>query len=404
MDALVAAFQHSNFRRQSRSPLGDKQPAALCPHLHCSKMHLPDDCCICSNQRHPIARCWHTIGLPAAKVHMLEQFKAQQASGAGPWSAQSVKAVTVEPQVAAIASVQTPDLTLWTPNLIESGVILNKAEGNLYDVKEMDHNYSHGFKSSFLLHQLSNSPTISAIPEYFNSNHNALDMIRLPDDGPEVAFVSRVQQSNTVLAHVDTEATVMVPKVLGEIHGAVPTNACCGTAMTGSKATIDALGTWMVNLVVSVDGKDRPLPLEGTTQITDFQHCSLSLHALKELGFNCAHVLMQNGNFLKITMEDIEYVFPLLSINGGDYVEMRIHCPPPVYVAAYTVARLDLTKNFHPESLYSLLHLRYGYPGPKAMELILKGERTQRTDQRSHPRILQMSYLRQRKDQFTTRK
>jgi hypothetical protein len=55
---------------------------------------------------------------------------------------------------------------------------------------------------------------------------------------------------------------------------------------------------------------------------------------------------------------------------------MRIHRPPPASAAAYTVARLDLAKNFHPESLYSLLHLRYGCPGQKAMELILKGERT----------------------------
>jgi hypothetical protein len=173
-----------------------------------TKMHSPDDCCICSNQRHPIAQCWHIIGLPVAKVHMLEQFKAQQASGAGPWSAQSVKALTVEPQVAPIASVQTPDPTLCTSNLNKSGVILNKAKGDLLDVKEMDHNYSHGFKSSFLLHHLTNNPTVSAIPEYFNGNHNALNMIRLLDDSPEVAFVSRVQWSNTVLAHKDMGATV----------------------------------------------------------------------------------------------------------------------------------------------------------------------------------------------------
>jgi hypothetical protein len=38
------------------------------------------------------------------------------------------------------------------------------------------------------------------------------------------------------------------------------------------------------------------------------------------------------------------------------------------------VACLDLAKNFHHNSLYSLLHLYYGCPGPKAMELILKEE------------------------------
>jgi hypothetical protein len=229
-------------------------------------------------------------------------------------------------------------------------------------VKEMDHNYSHGDKSSFLLHHLANSPTVSAISENFNGNHNAPDMIRLPDDGPEVAFVLCVQRSDTVLAHVDMGATVMVSNILGEIHGAVPTNACCGTAMTGSRATINALGTWMVDLVGSVDGKDLPLALQGKTQRADFQRRSLSLHALKELGFDCAHILTQNGNFLKINMEGIEYVFPLLTINGCDYVKMRIHCPPPASAAAYTVPRLDLAKNFHPESLYSLLHLQYGCP------------------------------------------
>jgi hypothetical protein len=96
-NALVAAFQHSNFRGQSCPPLEDKNPAALCLHLHCPKMHSPDDCCICSSQQHPIKRCWHVIGLPMAKVHMLEQFKAQQASGAGPWTAKDVKAIYVVP-------------------------------------------------------------------------------------------------------------------------------------------------------------------------------------------------------------------------------------------------------------------------------------------------------------------
>jgi hypothetical protein len=144
--------------------------------------------------------------------------------------------------------------------------------------------------------------------------------------------------------------------------------------MTGSKATIDALGTWMINLVGSKAGKDLPLALRGTTQITGFQRRSLSLHALKELGFDCAHVLTQEGNLLKITMDGEEHVFPLNTINGGDYVEMQIHSPPSASVAAFTVARLDLAKNFQADGLFTLLHLRYGCPGRKAMEVILKGE------------------------------
>jgi hypothetical protein len=78
---------------------------------------------------------------------------------------------------------------------------------------------------------------------------------------PTVLKSTRVNRSDTVVAHVDTGATVMVSNVHGEIHGAIPTTVHCGTAMTGSRATIDALGTWMVDLVGSVDGKDLPLAL-----------------------------------------------------------------------------------------------------------------------------------------------
>jgi hypothetical protein len=107
---------------------------------------------------------------------------------------------------------------------------------------------------------LANKPNVSAIPvvieesvllttEEEQSDH----ISNLPTDRPEVAFVSRVNRTDTVVAHVDTGATVMVSNVQGEIHGAIPTTAHCGTAMTGSRATIHALGTWMVDLVGSVD-------------------------------------------------------------------------------------------------------------------------------------------------------
>jgi hypothetical protein len=255
---------------------------------------------------------------------MAKQFKAQHASGSGPWTGKAVNVIDIEPLV---ASLQVTDTTLRVLSLSESGLILNEAEGDLHDVKEMDNLYSHGFKSS-VLHHLSTSPTVSAIPEYPQQVPSP-KVTSLPDDGPEVHFILKHNRTDTVLAHVDTGATVMVSNVMGEIHGAVPTNARCGTAMTGSKATIDTLGTWMIDLVGSKARKDLPLALRGTTQITGFQQRSLSLHALKELGFDCAHVLTQEGNLLKITMDGEEHVFPLLMINGGDYVKMRIHSPPP---------------------------------------------------------------------------
>jgi hypothetical protein len=112
------------------------------------------------------------------------------------------------------------------------------------------------FKSSFLVHYPDSSPSVSAIP-------TSPELVpTLPDDSPEVHFVSRV-----VIAHVDTGATVMVSNV----HGAMPTKAHCRTAMTGSWATIDATGTWMINLVGSTNGNNLSLALCGTTQITDLQ-------------------------------------------------------------------------------------------------------------------------------------
>jgi hypothetical protein len=295
---------------------------------------------------------------------MADQYKLHFQQSTGPWVNQpKVHSITPE---ATVSSVLIPAKDLVSPSLSLSGQVLNEAEGDLHDVKEMD----FGFTLSFLKHHLSEKPNVSAIPQEMLSWPQAT----LPDDGPEVTFVSRVNCTDTVLAHVDTGATVMVANIAGEIHGAIPTTSHCGTAMTGSKASIDAIGTWMIELVGSIDGKDLPLALRGTTQIPTFQRCSLSLHALKDLGIDCAHRLTQSGNFLDISVDKVTYVFPLLTINGGDYAEMRIHCPPPASVAAFSVARLDLAKNFKADGLYYLLHLRYGCSGRRAMELILHSD------------------------------
>ena len=130
VDAVVAAFQHSHFRRQQRPPLGDKRPAGLCPHMHCSKHHSPDDCCNCNNQRHPIERCWHVVGVPENKKHMLDQFKVQQSTSSGP-RVPNVK-------VPSVSVIQMPSDDLVVPYPTKSGIVLNEAKGNLHDVKEID--------------------------------------------------------------------------------------------------------------------------------------------------------------------------------------------------------------------------------------------------------------------------
>ena len=127
--------------------------------------------------------------------------------------------------------------------------------------------------------------------------------------------------------------------------------------MTGERAPIDALGTWMIDLPGCIDGRDLSLTLPGTTQITSFQRRSLSLHTLKDQGIDCGHILTKKGNFLDLWVDDVYYRFPLLTINGGDYVEIHVHPPPSPTVASINVSRLDPTKNFPTDGLYYLLHL-----------------------------------------------
>jgi hypothetical protein len=154
VDDVVTAIQ-GHFMRK-RQPQADKRPSALCRHLACLKQHSPDDCCICSGQRHPIEKCWHISGLPAGKQHMADQYKFHFQQSTGPWVNQpKVHSITPE---ATVLSVLIPAKDLVSPSLSMSGQVLNEAEGDLHDVKEMD----FGFILSFLKHHLSAKPNVSA--------------------------------------------------------------------------------------------------------------------------------------------------------------------------------------------------------------------------------------------------
>jgi hypothetical protein len=112
---------------------------------------------------------------------MADQFKLHYQQLTGPWINQPrVQSITlpIEPNVSAIL---IPDKSLVLPLLTTSGQILSKAEGDLHDVKEMD----FCFTSFFLRQHLSPKPNVSAIP-------TTPKTINLPDDGPEVTFISRV--------------------------------------------------------------------------------------------------------------------------------------------------------------------------------------------------------------------
>jgi hypothetical protein len=82
VDDVVTAIQGHLMRK--RQPQADKRPSALCRHLACSKQHSPNNCCICSGQRHSIKKCWHITGLPAGKQHMADQYKLHFQQSIGP--------------------------------------------------------------------------------------------------------------------------------------------------------------------------------------------------------------------------------------------------------------------------------------------------------------------------------
>jgi hypothetical protein len=83
-------------------------------------------------------------------------------------------------------SILIPAKDLVSPSLSLSGKVLNKAEGDLHDVKEMD----FGFTLSFLKHHLASKPNVSAIPQEMP----LWAQVTLPDNGLEVNFVSPLHQ------------------------------------------------------------------------------------------------------------------------------------------------------------------------------------------------------------------
>ena len=97
---------------------------------------------------------------------------------------------------------------------------------------------------------------------------------------------------------------------------------------------------------------------------------SLSVHALKRLGYEADHRLVQhrNGNFLWLRLPNgKEYLFKLLTFDDADYdlLIVRLHKP----TLSTTTSAIDLFNTMKPAGLYHLIHLRMGCPGRRSMEL-----------------------------------
>jgi hypothetical protein len=111
----------------------------------------------------------------------------------------------------------------------------------------------------------------------------------------------------------------------------------------------------------------------------------MSLHALKDVGFDVTHSLLEKGNFLTIQRAGSDERFqsiPLITHGRSDYVRVKLYKPssdtlPDKHNLAISaisvpgmmhqsVTRINLAKKFTGSSLYALEHYRYGCPGENA--------------------------------------
>jgi hypothetical protein len=131
-----------------------------------------------------------------------------------------------------------------------------------------------------------------------------------------------------------------------------------------------------------------PFEIPDHATIPSFKRRSMSLHALKDVGFDVTHSLLEKGNILTIRRAGSDERFqsiPLITHGRSDYVRVKLYKPASdtlsdkhnlaILAISVTgrqgmthqsVARINLAKKFTGSSLYALEHYRYGCPGEKA--------------------------------------
>jgi hypothetical protein len=128
----------------------------------------------------------------------------------------------------------------------------------------------------------------------------------LPDDGPAIndelldslyheMVVSRVaislhsrgalKHANYVWFHLDTGATCTVSHCSGEAHCPTPTSVKCGTAANGPSHVIESLG-YLIGDFETSNSTMIPFKIPDHATIPSFKRRSMSLHALKDIGFD----------------------------------------------------------------------------------------------------------------------
>ena len=159
--------------------------------------------------------------------------------------------------------------------------------------------------------------------------------------------------------------------VSNELHNVVSSNVVCQTAKIGDNDQVGYIGTLLPCFISADRTLELEMSLPNTVELPHYRRRSLSIHALKRLGYEVDHRLRRHGNLLWLKLPNgKEYSFKLLTFDDADYLIVRLHKP----ALTITTSAINLVNTMKPEGLYHLIHLRMGCPGRRAMELLLNGK------------------------------
>jgi hypothetical protein len=105
-----------------------------------------------------------------------------------------------------------------------------------------------------------------------------------------------IKSTDYVWFHLDTDATCTVSHGSGESHCPTPTSVKCGTATDGPSHVVKSLG-YLIGDFETSESTMIPFEIPDHAMIPSFKRRLMSLHVLKNVGFDVTHSLLSKGNF-----------------------------------------------------------------------------------------------------------
>lgn len=180
--------------------------------------------------------------------------------------------------------------------------------------------------------------------------------------------------------HVDSGATVVCTNNPNELGQCIPTSFKCGTAANNEGSDVKGLGTFGFIAQTNV-GKRIKFTFSNELGIPDFKRISLSIHVLRDMGYDVGHLVTSTGSYLwiarkvtgKVNAPQEPMMFPLVHHNKADFLKISIVTgvepatgEQPLH--DYDVSAINLAQSLKGDQLYWLMHVRMGCPGVKSMK------------------------------------